>query len=364
MAADGTTDPMLSSTQVQPMPVMPQPTNPTPVPVDANKAPKQTSSMPVMPQPETGPGYNSVPVMPEPEKPPPVSNPTPKVRPGTPDGGIYNAGGPYETGYRDPNSRNWSEQPVQTDGGATTGGRAPGLYTAGGAPQVTVDKVNTSAFMNPFVKDAVEPAMRDIEKRFAGQRNQIGGTAASSGAFGDDRHRMLDQAAYKDERSALSDTYMQAMKSGYDTSLAAAERDSDRLLGASQFNAGLQNNSIDRQVGVQENAANRSLTWDQFLNGLDQQEQDRSLRAAELGNALDMSQNAQLMQYGQQALSADNYARGWNQQQAQADYEDYMQKVMWPATQLAASKGLSSPQGQQGSNDLASILGSFMSFFG
>lgn len=304
---------------------------------------------------------------------PPNPNQNPKVAPGTPEpppaprtpgqrgipeGGRYTPG-EYGTGYRPPSARSWGEQPVQTDGGATTGGRAPGLYTAGGAAQVTVDRPDTAAFMNPYIQQAMEPALRDIEKRFGKQRSQIGATAATSGAFGDDRHRMLDEAAYRDERQTLADTMMSAMKSGYDTSLGAAERDADRLLGASQFNAGMQDKSIDRQVGVQENAANRDMNWNQFIQQLDQTEQDRSLRAAELGNALDMSQNSQMMQYGQEAAQLDNYIRGWEQQGLNANYEDYMQKIMWPMTILSGSKGaMSAPQGQNQNNSFMNLLGS------
>jgi hypothetical protein len=292
---------------------------------------------------------------------PPPQDTGPKQR-GYPDGGNYNPGPYAPPGQQNP--RGWSEQPLPTEGSAWNGGRAPSLYTAGGAPQVGVDQVNVGAFMNPYIKDFMEPTLRDIEQRFSKQRRDIGATAATSGAFGDDRHRMLDQSSYKDERSQLADTMSSLLKQGWDTSLGAAERDTDRLLGASQFNAGMQDRSVDRQVGVQENAANRDMSWNQFLNQLDQQEQDRALRASELGNAMEMAQNGQMLQYGQEEMGFDNYQRGWDQQQKNADYEDYMQKIMWPMTVLKGSGGTGgNPYGQQGDNGLASLIGSLIGGF-
>lgn len=363
--------PKLTPVPSNPKPRLPAPTpkpkmaTPSPAPVLPAPKPKAPPPAPTLPVP-----VPPKPTIPPPEKPPAPVTPAPKpVDPNRPlpNPSVEAVGqtepiylpsqADYLTGVQEPSAPPPAASPVTTPGGAemplpTQGANAPGLYTAGNAPQVAVQTPDAAAFMNPYLEGAMEPTLRRIREQGDANRNRIGATAATSGAFGDDRHRVLDQESYKDENQQVADTVAQMMSSGYGQAMGDAQRVADRNLQGSSINANLQDSALGREWQSNEAAAGRDLGWNQYLLGLDQREKDRALSAAGVGSNIDLAENGQLLQLMQEQMGMDNYTRGWEQLGKNADWEQWLQKTMWPITKLQAARGTGSavPQSAQQSD--------------
>lgn len=57
----------------------------------------------------------------------------------------------------------------------------------------TLPNFDISAYMNPYVQQVLDPAIGDIERNAALERNRLAGTAAKTGSFGGSRNMLADQ---------------------------------------------------------------------------------------------------------------------------------------------------------------------------
>lgn len=345
----------------------PAPAKPLPVPVPKKTTPPPAPTLPV-PVPAKPP-------IPPPEKPPAPVTPTPATPTPSPNRPLPNPSvevvGQTEPVYQAQPAAYSPEQqappppppPPETAVDTSTAGTAPGLYAAGNAPQVTVERADPASFMNPFIEQAMEPTLRSIRDNFDRNRSRLGATAAASGAFGDDRHNMLTDKTYVNEGQQLADTFAQMMAGGYGQAMSDANQHANRMLQGSTTNAGLQDASLSREWQSNEAAAGRDLNWNSLLMQLDQQEKDRALNASTVGNSIDLAQQNQLLNLAQQQFGADNYIRGWDQLGKNANFEQWLMRQQWPAQQLAAARGSASsvPSSMtQSSTGWPGLLGSLL----
>jgi len=137
------------------------------------------------------------------------------------------------------------------------------------------------AYMNPYIKGALDPAAREIRQRGAMQRNQLMGQQQSRGAFGGGRATLMEMEQARNTEQTLGDLYgkgyAQAFESGAnrwagDRAAAAAGGANYLNLAASQN--GLMNDDIARLMNT--GSVQRSVTqamadfdYGQFAEGRD-----------------------------------------------------------------------------------------------
>lgn len=83
------------------------------------------------------------------------------------------------------------------------------------------------AYMNPFIKGALDPTAREIREETERQRVRIGQDAAMVGAFGGDRQAILESENARGGTEALSDLYGRGYASAFESGANrwAADRD-------------------------------------------------------------------------------------------------------------------------------------------
>src|SRR5690606_35357417 len=60
-------------------------------------------------------------------------------------------------------------------------------------------------YFNPYVEQALQPALRKIQEASDDQRRRSGAGATASGAYGDARHGILESQLYRDTGTAMGD---------------------------------------------------------------------------------------------------------------------------------------------------------------
>lgn len=94
------------------------------------------------------------------------------------------------------------------------------------------------AYMNPYVKGALDPAAREIREETARQVGQRGQEAGMAGAFGGARQAIAESETRRGGTEALSDLYQQGYERAFES--ASAKFSEDRNVaarGAEQFRA-------------------------------------------------------------------------------------------------------------------------------
>lgn len=184
-------------------------------------------------------------------------------------------------------------------------------------------------YMSPYQQQVTDIAKREAIRDFDKQLNQVGDVAAQAGAFGGDRHGIIEAEAYRDLGQRLDDLQVQGLQSSYDRAtdlalrtglaetqtLGQAAAQQASLAGAAQgytFNdlAALQ------QVGGQQQALNQSLAdfnYGQFIEEREypyqQLSQLSSLVYPLLGQSGSSTQNTNTQAFNP-GLSSTNAALG------------------------------------------------------
>lgn len=86
-------------------------------------------------------------------------------------------------------------------------------------------------YINPYVGNAINPAIRDIERASAAERMRIGDAAARAGAFGDARHGVLEGVANRNNNEAIGDLSYKAYSDAFNQAMAARSGDLSRWTG-------------------------------------------------------------------------------------------------------------------------------------
>jgi hypothetical protein len=82
--------------------------------------------------------------------------------------------------------------------------------------------------MNPYTKNVLDVANRELGRTYDRQLTDLRGTAASRGAFGGSRQAMLEGQAQRNFLEQQGDLYARGLADSYDRALSASERDLSR----------------------------------------------------------------------------------------------------------------------------------------
>jgi hypothetical protein len=100
------------------------------------------------------------------------------------------------------------------------------------ASQGFVTPATISQYMNPYQQNVTDIAKRQAVNDFQTQLNGIGDFAANAGAFGGDRHAILESNAYQNLNQNLSDLQYRGLSDNYNQAVSTALN-----AGVSQSNA-------------------------------------------------------------------------------------------------------------------------------
>lgn len=219
---------------------------------------------------------------------------------------------------------------------------APGAVQAGSVSAVPVSAgmlrdTDLSAYMNPYTQNVIDTSLADLSRARDMQRVADNQAATRANAFGGSRQGVADSLTNEAYLRNVSSTSANLRNAGYDKAVQGAVSDLDRLLNASQFNA---NQGYDAQ---KTNVANR-LAADQFNGGMafdvartntanDMAGANFRLNAAGgLAGLSNQELNMALTRAG--ALGAVGDMQQQDQQaRADADYEEFMRMIGYPAQQ-------------------------------
>ncbi len=105
---------------------------------------------------------------------------------------------------------------------------------------------NIMDYINPYITQAIQPAIRRIGESGARQRNEIDASATMAGAFGDAGHGILSAEQMTGENQVISDLSSKAYADAFgqsmqqrtadrDSRIATSERELDRMFSGAQF---------------------------------------------------------------------------------------------------------------------------------
>lgn len=103
------------------------------------------------------------------------------------------------------------------------------LSGAQGVPQA-----NIGAYMNPYIQQAIAPALQDIERSHLKELNRLGAQGASAGAFGGSRQALLEAEQGRNYMEARGDLLAKGLATAYESGLQAFGQDQTRRLQAGQ----------------------------------------------------------------------------------------------------------------------------------
>lgn len=101
-------------------------------------------------------------------------------------------------------------------------------------------------YMNPFVDQALQPALRAIQEQADAQRKRISGGATSAGAFGDARHGILEAMLGRDTSTAMGDTASRFYLDAFRDALGLRQGDLSRMTDLDKTNALFNEQALDR----------------------------------------------------------------------------------------------------------------------
>lgn len=119
-----------------------------------------------------------------------------------------------------------------------------------------------SDYMDPYVQNTLDPAIRNIEQAGARERIGIGNNATSAGAFGDARHGIVEGMQMRGESQNIGDLSAQKYSDAYNT--AMSERGADRTSMAAGEQDKMQRALALLGVGDREQAQNQQGLTNQY----------------------------------------------------------------------------------------------------
>lgn len=148
-----------------------------------------------------------------------------------------------------------------------------------------VKDADLSAYINPFEKDVLQQGLDDLDLAWQRQRASDSQRARARGAWGGDRHGVVDaltsEASLREARGLTA----QLRLAGHDRATALAAQDIDRRFAADQANQGYDFNVAERNAAMAQQAN---------LANTDAVNQARAFRASQQLAAAQSNQNADL----------------------------------------------------------------------
>jgi hypothetical protein len=109
-------------------------------------------------------------------------------------------------------------------------------------------EADQDAYMNPYIKGALDPVAREIQEQTARERNQLAGSLSSRGAFSGSRAILADREASELGAQRTDDLYSKGFAQAYESGADKFYKDQDnRFRGADSYMklAGVESDLID-----------------------------------------------------------------------------------------------------------------------
>lgn len=146
--------------------------------------------------------------------------------------------------------------PTQDQGAGIVGQAASQLLGAGGQRW---DQAAANHYMSPYMQSVVDIQKREAQRDFDKYAPTIDAEAARAGAFGGDRHGLVEAEARRNLDQRLSDIQLQGQQSAYTNAQGQFNADMNRqgtlltgAAGAGQTLAGIGQNQFQNQLAVNQ----------------------------------------------------------------------------------------------------------------
>lgn len=201
------------------------------------------------------------------------------------------------------------------NGAFDTAKGAAQMYGSAPAQNLTTERVidengrlgAISEYMNPYIQQAMQPAIAEMMRQGGLQRKDISSGATMAGAFGDARHGVVEGRQYDNEQRAIGDFVGQGMASAYGDAMGRREGDRNMMGSVDQANANYAETFLNRVLQGGE----AGMTFEQ---GQDTTQLNRLLALLQSGG----------QQQAQAQLGKD------------AEYEEFLTAREWPFRGLDA----------------------------
>jgi hypothetical protein len=135
-----------------------------------------------------------------------------------------------------------SQQKAIDTANAGTGAWKPYIDTASKA----LPDVNIDAYMNPYIKGALDPAALEVKRAADAKRISNNAAAGMRGAFGGTRMAVQQGALDRGELEATGDVYRKGYSDAFDKAVSAATSDRDRALSTGKAVGALTDSDFNR----------------------------------------------------------------------------------------------------------------------
>lgn len=105
-------------------------------------------------------------------------------------------------------------------------------------------------YLNPYVENALRPALTKIQEQADARRKQINAGATSARAFGDARHGIVESTLDKNTSQAVGDTASQFMMNAFDRSMANRQTDVTRFADTDKTTGQFAETALNREAGT------------------------------------------------------------------------------------------------------------------
>jgi hypothetical protein len=124
---------------------------------------------------------------------------------------------------------------------------------------------SVSSYMDPYLAEALAPALREISRGAQQQRLAAGDSAMAAGAYGSTRHGVAEGMIGRNELEALGDTTVGAYSNAFNTAMGLRANDLSRLDQVNTFNANQMDENLARVLSAGQGM--HSIGVDRFNMG-------------------------------------------------------------------------------------------------
>lgn len=155
--------------------------------------------------------------------------------------------------------------PMQTQGGGIVSAAADKLMGGGG----TWDQAAAQQYMSPYQQSVIDIGKREAQRQYDMQVPVMDAAAARGGAFGGDRHAIVQSEAYRNLMQQMNDMQTQGMNAAYNNAQQQFNADQGRQMtgAASAVGAG---NTL---AGIGQQGFQNQLAVNQGIMGIGNQQQ-------------------------------------------------------------------------------------------